>query len=51
MKRLLILVGLFLVTSFATAQTANFVSGPFDEVLARAEKENKLVLIEFFASG
>ena len=51
MKKLIISIGLLLVASFATAQTSKFISGPFDEALAQAKKENKLLLVEFFSSG
>jgi hypothetical protein len=51
MKRLTVLAGLLLVASFAAAQTATVLSGPFDEALAKAQKENKLVLIDFYSSG
>ena len=51
MKKLTALAGLLLIASFATAQTAKFISGPFDEALAQAKKENKLLLLEFFRSG
>jgi len=51
MKKFAVLAGLLLVASFAAAQTATVLSGPFDEALAKAKKENKLVLIDFFSSG
>lgn len=51
MKKLTALAGLLLVASFAVAQTATVLSGPFDEALAKAKKENKLVLIDFYSSG
>jgi hypothetical protein len=51
MKRFAALAGLLLVASFAAAQTATVLTGPFDEALAKAKKENKLVLIDFFSSG
>lgn len=51
MKKLTALAGLLLVVTLAAAQTATVLSGPFDEALAKAQKENKLVLIDFFSSG
>ena len=51
MKKITALAALLLIASFATAQTAKFMSGPFDEALAQAKKENKLLLVEFFSSG
>jgi len=51
MKKLTAIAGLLLVATFAAAQTATVLSGPFDEALAKAQKENKLVLIDFFSSG
>jgi type IV secretory pathway VirB2 component (pilin) len=38
-------------SKLAAAQTAKVMSGPFDEALARAKKENKLILIDFFSGG
>jgi hypothetical protein len=51
MKKIAALAGLLLVATFAAAQTATVLSGPFDEALAKAQKENKLVLIDFYSSG
>jgi hypothetical protein len=51
MKKITTLAGLLLVASFAAAQTATVLSGPFDEALAKAKKENKLVLVDFYSSG
>ena len=51
MKKLTALAGLLLVASFAAAQTATVLTGPFDEALAKAKKENKLVLVDFYSSG
>jgi hypothetical protein len=51
MKKLTAFAGLLLIAAFATAQTARFMSGPFDKALAQAKKENKLLLVEFFSSG
>jgi hypothetical protein len=51
MKKLSAIAGLLLVASFAAAQTATVLQGPFDEALAKAKKENKLVLIDFYSSG
>ncbi len=51
MKKLATIAGLLLVASFAAAQTATVLTGSFDEALAKAKKENKLVLIDFYSSG
>lgn len=51
MKKLTAFTGLLLIASFAAAQTATVLTGPFDEALAKAKKENKLVLIDFYSSG
>jgi len=51
MKKLTAMAGLLLVASWAAAQTATVLSGPFDEAMAKARKENKLILIDFFSSG
>jgi len=51
MKKITALAGLLLIASMATAQTARVMSGPFDEALAKAKKENKLILIDFFSGG
>ena len=51
MKKFAAFAGLLLVASFAAAQTATVLTGPFDEALAQAKKENKLILIDFFSSG
>jgi ABC-type uncharacterized transport system YnjBCD substrate-binding protein len=51
MKKLTAIAGLLLVASLAAAQTATVLTGPFDEALAKAKKENKLILIDFYSSG
>ena len=51
MKKLTAIAGLLLVASFAAAQTATVLTGPFDEALAQAQKRNKLILIDFSSSG
>ena len=51
MKKLSALAGLLLIASFAAAQTATVLTGPFDVALAKAKKENKLILLDFFSSG
>jgi len=51
MKKLTTFAGLLLVATFAAAQTATVLNGPFEEALAKAQKENKLVLIDFYSSG
>ncbi len=51
MKKAAAFAGLLLVATFAAAQTATVLSGPFDEALAKAQKENKLILLDFYSSG
>lgn len=51
MKKLAPIVGLLLLVSLASAQTAKILTGPFDEALAQAKKQNKLILLDFFSSG
>jgi Ca2+/H+ antiporter len=51
MKKLTAIAGLLLIATFVSAQTAKILSGPFDEALAQAKKENKLILLDFFSSG
>jgi hypothetical protein len=51
MKRTIALAGIFFVTFMAAAQTPSFLKGPFDEALAQARKQNKLVLIDFHQRG
>jgi hypothetical protein len=51
MKKLTAFAGLLLVATFAAAQTATVLTGPFDEALAKAKKENKLILVDFFSGG
>ncbi len=51
MKKIAAFAGMVLIVSLASAQTVKFMSGPFDEALAQAKKENKLLLVEFFSSG
>jgi hypothetical protein len=51
MKKAAVFVSLLLVATFAAAQTATVLSGPFDEALAKAKKENKLILLDFYSSG
>ncbi len=51
MKKSIAVASLLLLASFAAAQTATVLSGPFDEALAQAKKLNKLILIDFFSSG
>jgi hypothetical protein len=50
-KKCTAVVGLLLLASFASAQTATFLKGSFDEALAQAKAQNKLILIDFFSSG
>jgi hypothetical protein len=51
MKKFTAIAGLLLIASFAAAQTATVLSGPFDEALSQAKKLNKLILIDFFSGG
>ncbi len=51
MRKLAPIVGLFLLASLTATQTATVMSGPFDQALARAKKENKLILVDFFSGG
>jgi len=51
MKKVAAFASLLLVAAFAAAQTATVLSGPFDEALAKARKENKLILLDFYSSG
>jgi thioredoxin-related protein len=51
MKKLAPIVGLLLLASLASAQTAKILTGPFDEALAQAKRQNKLILLDFFSSG
>ena len=51
MKKVTAIAGVLLMASLAGAQTANVLTGPFDEALGLAKKNNKLILIDFFSSG
>jgi hypothetical protein len=51
MKKCAAIAGLLLIASFAAAQTATVLTGPFEEALAKAQKEDKLVLVDFYSSG
>ncbi|MEN6559634.1 MAG: hypothetical protein ABFD52_02510 [Acidobacteriota bacterium] len=51
MKKVAAFASLLLVAAFAAAQTATVLSGPFDEALAKAKKENKLILLDFYSGG
>ncbi|HOW84945.1 MAG TPA: hypothetical protein P5119_06275 [Candidatus Aminicenantes bacterium] len=51
MKKAAAFSSLLLLAAFAAAQTATVLSGPFDEALAKARKENKLILLDFYSSG
>ncbi len=50
-KKTTAIAGVLLMASLAAAQTANVLKGPFDEALAQAKKNNKLILVDFFSSG
>ena len=51
MRKTAAFAGLLLLASLAAPQTATVLKGPFDEALAEAKKNNKLILIDFFSSG
>jgi hypothetical protein len=51
MKKLTTLAGILLVASLAAGQTPTFLKGSFDEALAQAKKQNKLVLVDFHQRG
>ncbi len=51
MKRIVVFVTLLLLSTFAAAQTATFLTGSFDRALVQAKKENKLILVDFFQKG
>jgi hypothetical protein len=51
MKKTSLLAGIFVCALTAAAQAPSFLKGPFDEALAQARKENKLVLVDFHQSG
>jgi hypothetical protein len=51
MKKNMALASVLLIASIASTQTTKFMTGSFDEALAQAKKENKLLYIEFFSSG
>lgn len=51
MKKIFVFLCFLLIASFAAAQTAPFLKGPFDEAIAQAQKENKLILVDFFQKG
>ena len=49
MKKILFLCFLLLLVSTVSAQ--NWFKGTFDDALAQAKAEGKLVLIDFFSDG
>jgi hypothetical protein len=51
MKKAAFLAGILVFAVTAAAQAPSFLKGPFDEALAQARKENKLVLVDFHQSG
>jgi hypothetical protein len=51
MKKVMALAGMLLMSSVISAQTARFLTGSFDEALAEAKREKKLLFVEFFSSG
>jgi hypothetical protein len=51
MKKFTAFASLLLVASFAAAQTATVLKGPFEEALVQAQKQNKLILVDFYSSG
>ena len=51
MKKAIALAGILTVAALVAAQTPSFLKGPFDEALAQARKQNKLVLVDFHQKG
>jgi hypothetical protein len=51
MKKTNLFVGLLAAVVMAAAQTPSFLKGPFDEALAQARKQGKLVLVDFHQTG
>jgi len=51
MKKAIAFVGILFAASAASAQTPSFLKGPFDEALAQARKQNKLILVDFHQKG
>lgn len=49
MKKTLILLMIFIVASYASAQ--NWFKGTLDQAVAKAKTENKLVLVDFYSGG
>jgi hypothetical protein len=51
MKQTGLLAGFLIAAVMAAAQTPSFLKGPFDEALAQAGKQGKLVLVDFHQTG
>ena len=51
MKKTSLLAGILIFAATAPAQAPSFLKGPFDEALAQARKENKLILVDFHQRG
>jgi hypothetical protein len=51
MKKTIMAVGILAAAAMAAAQTPAFLKGPFDEALAQAAKQNKLILVDFHQKG
>lgn len=51
MKRTSLFAGLIAAAVMAAAQTPSFLKGPFDEALAQARKQGKLILVDFHQTG
>ena len=49
MKKALVLACLLVLASAASAQ--NWFGGTLDQAVAKAQKENKLVLVDFYSGG
>jgi hypothetical protein len=49
MKKTLLLLLVLALASFASAQ--NWFKGTLDQALAKAQTENKLVLLDFYSGG
>jgi hypothetical protein len=51
MKKAIAFAGILFAAALAFAQTPSFLKGPFDEAMAQAKKQNKLILVDFHQKG
>jgi len=51
MRKTSLLAGILVTAVMAAAQTPSFLKGPFDEALAQARKQGKLILVDFHQTG